>query len=344
MVSRVAWSVAALGIALVPACSGGSAPAQPTSKAPFYCQSEYECSAPAPECALVELPGRSASSEEGAGGCSTIVVDGGAETDCVTMFYGNESICVSGIGASTCTRDTDCVDPVAFCSGPDVGLTSGICSRRCDLLSNVGPCGGQALCAVNPVAATQVCLESCQKDAWCPAGFACDPNYDPMVGPTQQSPQGNAAGASTSQWLCVPYCTTDAQCSSGACNGYTHRCGTVDDALQDDGQACALPSDCRSGQCETGGFLDGLCDSTCVQPDPSFYTGPTLPSSNCPGTEVCAPDPSGGTNVLSRCFPRCTADADCRPDYVCIHPQTPGPGPRTLDGFCDARRDSLSTL
>lgn len=342
MVLRFAWLFA--GLPLVTGC--GSPPSPPPTPEPngLTCQSEGDCiNTPAtPECALFESPDWSP--QFSVHYCSlTAAADGGYQTTCQTVT-GTASQCVSQVDSVACTSDADCTDPAAFCSGPDVGLASGVCSRRCDLWGSEGPCGAGATCAVDPATMTQTCLASCQSGAWCPTGFACDPAYDLAVGPQAKPPQGLASGTSPSQWLCVPYCTTDAQCTGGACNPYTHRCETVDDSLQDDGAPCAAPGDCRSGQCETAGFLDGFCSSACIQPDETAYESDTLPGADCPGTEVCAPDPSGGANVLSRCFPRCVTDADCRADYVCVHPQTPGPGPRTVDGFCDARSDPLSTL
>jgi len=338
MTQRLAVALTAAALSMMVACGSAKAPA-PGSDGDFACRSEAGCSATAPVCALIDSPnGSGAQSLEW---CSS-VGDDDTQYICVT---GTSSLCVSALLASrTCTADADCPDPGAFCAGPDEGFGSGICSRPCDLMDAAGNCGPAAACAVDSVVTGgHACLTSCAQAGWCPDGFACDPAYDLTAGRDAQPPRGRAFGTKPSQWLCVPYCTADAQCTGAPCDPYTHRCGPVDYELQDDGAPCAVPTDCRSGQCETAGFLDGDCDSTCVQPDQGAYDSPTLPNADCPGDEVCAPDPAGGPNVLSRCFPRCSTDADCRADYICVHPQRPGPGPRTVDGFCDALSDPLST-
>jgi hypothetical protein len=257
---------------------------------------------------------------------------------CYRRGYGTTAsvpICIAALDFSPCTKAADCPGPDPFCYGLAGGYEAGLCSRPYSA-ANAGnarvECGPNAFPTLDERTGDNdaVCAPFCPAAGACQTGFACM--------------HGSEGGA------CVVHCTSDAQCHGTGCNRYSHHCGPVDLALQDDGAACAVDTDCRSGWCHsaqsgrtTTGFLDGLCVGRCIQPADSAYAATTLPASDCPNNEVCAPDHSatGGALLLSECRPRCTTDKDCRTNYVCLHSHRTGSGEPFVDGFCGIRLDPL---
>lgn len=257
------------------------------------------------------------------------------------VCYGNSDdspapTCVTALTFQPCAADSDCPGPDGFCYGLVGGYATGMCSRPLSLAdensndpSGCGPGAtvGDELYALGDDTFEWVCAPSCRGDPQCADGYACEVT--------------SANGATAVDSGCVVHCTRDEQCPANDCDPYSHKCGTVDTTLQDDGAPCALQTDCRSGLCipemngtAPTGFLDGMCVSYCVQPADADYQAKTLPVADCPDNEACAPSATGGAGYLTQCRPRCTRDSDCRPDYVCNQP------PGSLDGFCGIRDDS----
>ena len=266
-------------------------------------------------------------------------------------------ICYAEPQFASCHSDSECPGPFGWCVGVDQGLATGVCGRGCPRLhsclddhnqvdSTCAPevdvvgffCGSNAICdssATKFGSSDGECLPLCTTTADCASGFAC----------SQASSQGRPLGS------CIPYCISDDQCGGHNCNLSTHLCTALDQTLNANGSSCATDVDCRSQHCipETwggrggvSGYLGGFCESFCVQPPDSAYLAATLPAADCPENDVCVRDPSVATGRISRCLPRCSTDADCRANYVCVHPEAPGSTSRSQDGFCDARADALS--
>ncbi len=252
--------------------------------------------------------------------------------------------CQQALDFRACSGASDCPASEPICYGLAEGYALGLCSRaqsfwtddrdECGAGAAQGnEAGGTATSSISNGQAVSfggsVCAPSCLGGTACTEGFACNVN--------------TVDGASGAPYTagCWVHCQSDDVCAAGqTCNPYTHECGApLDPTLQDDGQPCALGSDCRSGACldqATTGFLDGLCVSSCVQPGTSAYVASSLPVADCPGNEACVADSTQGPGYLTECRPRCTTSSDCRADYVCQHVGT------SADGFCGTRTDPLS--
>jgi hypothetical protein len=251
--------------------------------------------------------------------------------------------CQPALDFRACTAASDCPASEAICYGLAEGYAQGRCSRaqsfwsedrdECGTGAAQGnEAGGAASSSItngqSVVSGGDVCAPSCLGGTGCGVGFAC--NVNTIDG---QTGMPDTAG-------CWVHCQDDFVCVAGqTCNPYTHFCGTpFDPTLQDDGQPCAVGTDCRSGWClkqTLVGFLDGMCVSPCVEPGAAAYGTSSLPASDCPGNEACVAGPSAGPGYLTECRPRCTTSSDCRTDYVCQHVGA------AADGFCGTRTDPL---
>ena len=296
--------------------------------------------------------------------------------------------------APSCTSDSDCAGVAAACVGLQDGFGHGYCSRTCDPLGPYDPgelarvttveafdnCGALGICegdgwtpipAQWPGSPVSACRQACGAPGQtCRTGYACARNPAPtpadrsLNGEYWSAPWGRpdvvVTSASSPTGVCLPHCSSDADCSGGGCNRYTGRCGSTDLSLQDNGQACTAASDCRSGACFVAtsqscrfrggcstsqtGYSDGMCVGVCAPPDPSVYASGTVNVADCAAGSVCVPLPDASAGDLSVCLPHCSADSDCRSDYVCVHPHLPGRTDPATDGFCDSRVDPLAQL
>ena len=215
-----------------------------------------------------------------------------------------------------CMADTDCPDGATCLLNTD-GWPGGMCSHTCarDLECDTGVSYIYSVCRPLPgsTGPARNCMRQCLNGFDCGrAGYTCLKASD-----TAQS------------GVCVPSCTADS-CGEGArCNEWTGQCmatsATYPPAGADDGQPCAMASDCRSGACiaqasATGvqsGWNGGYCASSCAIPSgwnsTSLYAGDTFPQGNCPSGAICFPNSSDyAEQGPGDCYDGCTMDSDCR--------------------------------
>ncbi|MDB4965881.1 MAG: domain containing protein [Myxococcales bacterium] len=201
----------------------------------------------------------------------------------------------AGATGSACLDDTDCdagAGLFCVCKPGELGcagaLAIGLCARTCS----------GSVCS-----AGEICSDFTRGGAYVPSS-------------------GSDGGVAAEVWrraLCVPACTTAAQCraglacrdlpalSAGATAGgvYSWKKGCFATVGGDDGDACrspdgvADPSRCLSGRCDDYGAR-GLCSSPCTT------------SSDCPPTAGCAT--YNGPPATSACVRRCDATAPCTAD------------------------------
>jgi hypothetical protein len=219
-----------------------------------------------------------------------------------------------------CMMDSDCPSGQT-CLLNTNGWPGGFCSASCTRDSDCPFSGVSYVAAVcRPVPGstdtTTHCLRQCLNGFDCGrAGYTCV----------------KASDTATSG-VCVPSCTTDS-CGTGArCNEWTGQCEatsvTYPPAGADNGQQCmhsGAMSECRSAQCAAqvnssgvqSGWNGGYCVSSCALSagwnSTSFFSGDTLPQSNCPSGSVCFPSTNDEAEQgPGQCFRGCMMDSDCR--------------------------------
>ena len=222
---------------------------------------------------------------------------------------------------SPCTSRSQCMGgTVASCLTTTDGYPGGLCSRSC---SSDADCDG-GICY--SLTAGMRCIPSCTTPSECRDGYQCQG----IVGRDDRA--------------CFPWCSTNADCMPSSCNMWTRRCGSSGDTTRaDNGGACAVSTQCRSGRCSTElndmmmptGYLDGICFSLCTIPPDSEYAGTRVPQGNCPMGSVCVRDTNGMAGGIGYCRVQCMTSDDCRPGYICSRPRRPGADAGTYDnGYC----------
>ncbi len=229
-----------------------------------------------------------------------------------------------------CEIDAQCPGAGAVCRGPSDGYPMGYCTVPCD---DRTPCEGLGTqnnhCAQRAGEAQSYCELNCLNGRDCR-----DDSYSCV------------ADALPSGGICIPICSSDAQCGGGAvCDPHTSRCvapgGVATGAVT--GEPCASNEACASGACipEANGFTGGYCIANCVLPPGwntnTFFDGASLPSGGCADSAICFPNGSFAARDLGVCLHQCASADDCRDGYECrqsFQLQQGGPSFTYDNGVC----------
>ncbi len=232
-----------------------------------------------------------------------------------------------------CESDAQCPGNGSFCrTAAEDGYPGGQCTAPCTDRTECDTGMFYGFCATLTGDTQSTCITYCRNGSDCRPGYSC------QVVTTLST--GASAG------YCFPVCGTDAECGGGAqCDPYTGRCvpqGMVPTTGGDTGDPCTTDAACRGNNCVndsgTNGYLDGYCISLCRIPSgynsSDFYSGDTLPSGTCGGSNsVCIPYGSQyGENDLGICLEACSSAADCRPGFECTQTVS---GRTFTNGWCD---------
>jgi hypothetical protein len=246
-------------------------------------------------------------------GITTVLLAGSARAALDAAIDGPSP--TSPLGAS-CRRDADCGDPELTCllaSSTALGgrgPAGGLCTRTCASDDDCTKWDASATCQSDSPDPTQLyCFEGCSHDD---QYRSPRPSASKCHGRTDMACAGGELGFAAT--LCVPACTTDAQCGSGLrCNPHWGLCQA--DAPQGDpvGTACdprTRPTTC-DGFCLGSSSGVGICTQVCP------LGAPGVCGHDDGGTrrEACLAQlpPNGGTSVgdLGACSKLCNCDADC---------------------------------
>jgi hypothetical protein len=244
--------------------------------------------------------GEGGSSGAGAGGDAGAAGDAGAGGEAGSGGAGNGGAGNGGSGGADplvvgkdCSGSADC--PGGTCLDPS-SYPGGYCSKVCsgDVITEGDPCPSGAVC-VQIVQAAAVCLDACNSQSDCRAGYACRPipNTDDKV--------------------CFPACQSDSDCGS------LEKCDTTDGLCKPDATKKGKPGDpCgASDQCLGDGnycftneaYPGGMCSSACTA-DNVKQECPGISGSNCFAADF-------GAGIEYTCFGKCKTSVDCRDGYVC---------------------------
>ena len=225
---------------------------------------------------------------------------------------GASSVCIPYLG---CQPSPACATAVSgsACSLPS-GLLGGCCQGNCvDLTSDSSNCGN---CGVI-VPAGESCVDGASskpcKDAGCPAGSACAPQYGKCLTTT--------CSASSQDDYCLADGGISGTCCGNSCVplqstcGFGPGCHTCDPGQVCNGAVCVPGSQLPgNGNCHFGPGRDGgLCGTTCVadrqDPQNCGACGNKCPSGICnPDTGSCLPQ-----------APTTDCVATCGPNAVCVN-------------------------
>ena len=160
-----------------------------------------------------------------------------------------------------------------------------------------------------------LCLHTCEIDADCPDGTACEPDTGcaRACAATTDCRAGYVCSRlqAAGPLICIAQCQADADCPAlGSCDRDTGVCGDFG-AHPGDGEvgaACTSDADCRSAFCGQGGaFPGGYCSAFC-----------SVSRQGCPGSGPCFAN-AGPDDDMGHCLAHCEDDPDCRTEegYFC---------------------------
>jgi len=182
-------------------------------------------------------------------------------------------------GQEVCKAPASTVLPGRPC-GCDADCASGICGTEEEVgwpgggCVQAAPCLDASSCGVGYVCSQSMCSIHCQAESDCPKGWLC----------------------SSDDNTCHPLCQADAECDSGHCDRWTHRCS---DGTELPGKGnlepCTHDWDCKSDFCNS--FLS-RCTSEC-----------SIALQGCPTGLTCVS--ASGTSSNGRCYQPCNTNADC---------------------------------
>ncbi|MCC6214546.1 MAG: hypothetical protein IT376_06735 [Polyangiaceae bacterium] len=258
---------------------------------------------------------------------------------------------------ATCSVDTDCGS--LRCYGPEVqdpvfrgGPAHGYCSEPCEEDADCAAIVPGALCARNvSLGAQGRCLLGCERTpgSWyeaLPEG-KCQGRNDVVCSAGNDRP--GAAYFEPSEFACVPWCGSDADCPAPLLCGPLD--GTCKETLPDPtsrlpvGSACdpAAPNRCLglcldfSSLAQPGTGPAGMCSRPCAIGSPETTTQCGGPDSGLCGYFY----PSvRGPGDASFCMPACDTHADCLPELG-MYCGGLDPAPTTR-GFCYTPDDCAS--
>lgn len=165
------------------------------------------------------------------------------------------SVCVSGLCASTCRHDADCVDAacVAVANGEDYVENLRVCSAPCDPLAH-DACGQGATCANAPGSTVFTCIRqeapvglnaACEATRDCEPGLGCAPDGVCRSWCALSEPSGDAGTGSAS----AP-CPEDSECLPFGESVALGQCSATCAIAEVEGSECGLiPTSCG---CESG--------------------------------------------------------------------------------------------
>ena len=206
----------------------------------------------------------------------------------------------AGTIGSGCASDQECSSATCF-SGES--FSGGYCSDYCGaaILAYTQQCAPGAAC-VQLTEAVAVCLDQCGGEKGsCRSGYQC------------AAVEGTA--------VCVPKCTTTADCPSQQRCDVTAGVCVANEGLSDGsiGSACSGDSQCQSGACldqagSDGTWKDGYCFDVCD----AGGEGKACAGKDGSAQGLCVAVPDSDGNISSHlCLAGCATGVDCRPGYMC---------------------------
>ncbi len=244
-----------------------------------------------------------------AGGAADVAVDAGRST-----------------AGNPCTADSDCNNANLSC---DMSLAAGECTGSCtestSQVTERAACGGvgsTCLTSGDGAQATSNCWRSCSPTASsvaagaCPTAFVCTGFWYTHMGGTPDSPG------------CIPYCTMDAQCASGAhCNPriFGQCLGSPAPTSTSTALADGEPCDPTRTQMVAGESSprNVQCRGVCFQYDTNTHHGicgsslNTKTASACPDDSSMSPLGTSGDNLAICLLKTCTTNSDCTSPLIC---------------------------
>ncbi len=202
-------------------------------------------------------------------------------------------------------------------------------------------CDSTHVCPRAAVCHMGACVPRCTLD-----GLECLPIHALCLGidPTDVTQRG-----------CFPSC--DAMPAPGGlrclaplqCDSYRGSCASAPSTGPENGAACAVGMDCRSGRClaevvdrptpgTVTGFVDGYCYSLARQVSAQEYNGRIggqLPQSNCPAGSVVLPERDTLEGAPTPCWRACDDMTPCRTGYSCDHLQITDAMGRPMPAFAN---------
>ncbi len=260
---------------------------------------------------------------DGAGGCSSEVLDSGSCEDdnpCTVADHCEAGQCVGA--AVECDDDNPCTDD-------ECSETGG-----CFFNANTAPCDDGDPCTVADTCGDGECLGvavscDCQTDADCAAlddgdvcngSLFCDLDKLPYL----------CAIAPGSAVECPVPAGEGSECLQATCDPVTGQCGTGPDNenyLCDDGNGCTVGETCQAGECAGGGQVNCADDNPCTEDFCEAGAGCVHVNTKltCQDGDACT---VGDACLDGACVPGpakscddsnpCTGDS-CDPQTGCVH-------------------------
>lgn len=176
--------------------------------------------------AAAALPACDAPREAGSGGAAPAAPEGGGETSGGGAGGAGGEVAAKPVG-DPCTVDAECAGGLCLTQTGD-GFPNGYCTATC---GPAAPCGADSECLL--IKPGSVCLKKCEQPTDCGASQECR-----MINPM------------TKLSLCVPHCTTDAECAGyGVCHKATGNCIDPEDCDAPGDEDLDGLADCEDGDC-----------------------------------------------------------------------------------------------